>query len=66
ICKDEIDKPLEGSQGIGKTKGHHQPLILCSEGCFPLIARGDLDKVVCMPQVNFSVYLGMTRGVKKI
>src|SRR5437899_8149135 len=27
ICKDAINKPLEGSRGVSEAKGHHQPLI---------------------------------------
>ena len=69
ICEDRVDKLLKGSWGIGEAEGHHLPLIgaiASSEGGFPLIALGNVNQVVSMPKINFSIDLCVTWGVKKV
>ena len=69
ICKDQVDKSLEGSQGIGETKRHHLPLIgtiASVEGSFPLIALGNVNQMVCMSKIDFSIDLHLTWGVKEV
>ncbi|KIM67454.1 hypothetical protein SCLCIDRAFT_107540, partial [Scleroderma citrinum Foug A] len=69
ICKDRVDKSLEGSQGIGEAEGHYLPLIgavVSPEGGFPLITLGDVNQMVSMPKIDFSIDLRLTRGVKEV
>src|SRR5437899_3126766 len=64
VCKDAINKPLESSRGISEAKGHHQPLIgaiVHAEGSLPLIARGDVDEVVGMAEIDLGIYFGFGR-----
>ncbi|KIM65183.1 hypothetical protein SCLCIDRAFT_113623, partial [Scleroderma citrinum Foug A] len=69
ICEDQVDKSLKGSWGIGETKRHHLQFIgavASAEGDFPLIALSDANQMVCMPKINFSIDLRLTRGVKGV
>ncbi|KIM67393.1 hypothetical protein SCLCIDRAFT_108217, partial [Scleroderma citrinum Foug A] len=69
ICEDRVDKLLEGSWGIGEAERHHLPFIgavASAEGGFPLITLGDANQMVCMPKIDFSIDLHLTRGVKEV
>ncbi|KAF9228949.1 hypothetical protein BS17DRAFT_690707, partial [Gyrodon lividus] len=73
ICKDTIDKALEGhrgvGEGIGEPKGHHQPLVqavVSLEGGFPFIPRNNANKVICVAEVDFGIYLGAARGIEEV
>ena len=39
---------------------------MSAEGGFPLIALGDANQMVCMPKIDFSIDLRLTRGVKEV
>ena len=48
---------------------HHLPLIgavVSSEGSFPLITLGNVNQMVHMPKINFSIDLCLTWGVKEV
>ncbi|KIM56216.1 hypothetical protein SCLCIDRAFT_133116, partial [Scleroderma citrinum Foug A] len=69
ICEDRVDKSLEGSQGIGEAERHHLPFIgavASAEGGFPLITLGDVNQMVRMPKIDFSIDLRLTQGVKEV
>ena len=69
ICEDQVDKSLEGSWGIGEAERHHLPFIgavASVEGGFPLVTLSNVNQMVCMPKINFSIDLCLTRGVKEV
>ncbi|KIM60720.1 hypothetical protein SCLCIDRAFT_123630, partial [Scleroderma citrinum Foug A] len=69
ICEDQVDKSLEGSWGIGEAERHHLPFIgavASAEGGFPLITLGDVNQMVRMPKINFSIDFRLTQGVKEV
>src|SRR5882724_2976093 len=58
IHENVIHKSLEGCGGISKPFRHYQPLerpISGSECSFPFFSSGKLNKVICMPEINFGV-----------
>ncbi|KIO14015.1 hypothetical protein M404DRAFT_121444, partial [Pisolithus tinctorius Marx 270] len=62
VHEDGIHEALESGWGIGEAKGHHKPLIrtIPSLECgLPFITWGNLDKMVGMPKINFSMDLGL-------
>jgi hypothetical protein len=65
LVRDLVDHRLERSGCIAQTKRHYQVLkqaISRAEGCFPLIALGDADKVVTVLQVQLGEYLRSTKA----
>ena len=63
ICEDQVDKSLESGQGIGEAKGHHLQFVgavVSAEGSFPLITLGNVNQMVSMPKINFSIDLHLT------
>ena len=69
ICKDQVDKSLEGSRDIGEAKRHHLPFVgavASAEVSFPLITLGDANQMVHMPKINFSIDFHLTQGVKEV
>ena len=60
---------LESGQRIGETEGHNTPLegtIAGTEGSLPFIPFMDLDKVVCVPEINLHEELGLTRAIQEV
>src|SRR5882672_6059578 len=60
ICKDVIHKLLKSCWCISKPFRHYQPLertISGSECSLPFVSRRNLDKMVCVLEVDFGVYL---------
>jgi hypothetical protein len=69
ILKYVVHETLESGRGIGKFKRHYQPLkraVSGSEGGFPLIAFGDLDQVVCVPEIDLGVDASFAGGLKEV
>jgi hypothetical protein len=64
-----VHETLESGQGIGKSKRHYQPLkraVSGLQGGFPLIAFGNLDQVVCVPEINLGVDASFAGGLKEV
>ena len=64
-----VNETLECGWGISESKGHNTPFkgtVASMEGDFPLIIFLNLDKMVRMPEINFSEELSLVRTVKEI
>ena len=60
---------LESSRSIGKTEGHNTPLegtITGTEGSLPFVPFVDLDKVVCVPEIDLCKKSGLTRAIQEV
>ena len=60
---------LESSQSIGKAKRHNTPLegtIAGMEGSLPFVPFMDLDKMVCMPEINLGKESGLSRAIQEV
>ena len=60
---------VESSRSIGKAKRHNTPLegtIAGTEGGLPFVPFVDLDKVVCVPEINLSKESGLTRAIQEV
>ena len=60
---------LESGRSIGETEGHNAPLkgtITGTEGSLPFVPFMDLDKVVCMPEVDLCEESGLTRAIQEV
>ena len=60
---------LESSWSIGKTERHHTPLegtITGTEGSLPVVPFLDLDKVVCLLEINLRKESGLTRAIQEV
>ncbi|KIN96514.1 hypothetical protein M404DRAFT_162744 [Pisolithus tinctorius Marx 270] len=58
VCKDAINKSLEGRRRISQTKWHYLPLvrtITSAECCFPFISICNADQMIGMVEVNLGV-----------
>ena len=60
---------MESGWSIGETEGHNTPLertIAGTEGSLPFIPFMDLDKVVCVPEINLREESGLTRTIQEV
>ena len=60
---------LESGWSIGETEGHNTPLkgiIAGTEGSLPFVPFMDLDKVVCVPEINLREKSGLTRAIQDV
>lgn len=67
IPQDIIHQALKNSRGVSEAKRHNEVLKMskwCVERCFPLVPLSDADKVVGIPEVQFSKYRGTMEGEK--
>ncbi|KIO01164.1 hypothetical protein M404DRAFT_150664, partial [Pisolithus tinctorius Marx 270] len=67
VCKDAIDKSLEGHRCVSQTKWHYLPLVrtITSAEChFPFISVCDADQMIGMGKVDLGIDFSMAWGVK--
>ena len=60
---------MESSRSIGKAKRHNMPLegtIAGMEGSLPLVPFVDLNKVVCVPEIDLSKESGLLRAIQEV
>ena len=60
---------LESGRSLGKTERQNTPLegtIAGMEGSLPFVPFMDLDKVVCMPEIDLREESGLTRAIQEV
>ena len=66
VRENVVHEMLEGGRCIRKSERHNVPFegaIAGAERCFPFIAIGDADQVICMSEINLGVNPGLPGGV---
>ena len=69
VGEDVVHEALKSCQCISQTKGHNTPFkgaVVGAECGFPFVTFTDLNEVVGMLQVNFSIHGGFLQAVEKI
>ena len=66
VGENVVHEMLEGGRRIRKSERHNVPFegaVAGAERCFPFIAIGDADQVICMSEINLGVNPGLPGGV---
>ncbi|KIM65165.1 hypothetical protein SCLCIDRAFT_113434, partial [Scleroderma citrinum Foug A] len=69
VCKNTINKLLEGHRSICQAEGYDIPLegpISCVECGFPFINLCNVDQMVHIAEIDLGVDLGLARGIEEV